>query len=148
MKKVFQIVLTALIFMSMTSCSMFLEPQQAESSLVLNKVYQLTKKDVLSNDEYSGALYRASENLASFLGMPSSDDNTDHSQEVKLVEWKVDTDQLGENYTGYLITYSVMLNEKQYYTLVSLLEWDDASSFEITHIATEKTITAINHYIE
>lgn len=125
-----------------TSCSSLLEPKLAEHSQILNDVYRLADKDVnQESNEWKWA-------IAVLSGGSVEQDKSNHSKDVKMVEWHIANDQIGDDYIGYYIVYKVQLKNKSVYTLVNLLEWDDEENYEITHIATENSMSAITYYLD
>ena len=66
---------------------------------------------------------------------------------TQLVEWCANSDEISSNYTGFLVTYRVTVEDGTYYALIDLLEFEDGR-YEARLIAIENTLSAIKSYIE
>jgi len=117
------------------SCSNMLQPSLAENKEIKEKVFNAT----FSDNHY---------NLC--WGSPTNPnyDEENKCNNVKLIEWHIASDVVGDNYTGYYIIYEVQSVDSSYYSLVCLVEWDDDSRYELSLIGVEESLMEIMMYID
>lgn len=66
--------------------------------------------------------------------------------DLKVLDWVYNEDQLGDNYTGYIVTYEVG-NGKQY-ILADVIEFDNTSRWEVEVVHYGRYLSEIRQYIE
>jgi len=66
------------------------------------------------------------------------------TSDVKVLNWSWNTDLIGDTYTGYLVTYEI---GSGYYALVSLIEFDETSRYEIELVYRGRSLSDLNSHI-
>lgn len=66
------------------------------------------------------------------------------TSDVKVLDWSLNEEVFGDSYTGYLVTYEIGTG---YYALVSLIEFDGTSRYEIKLIYRGRSLSDLNEYI-
>lgn len=66
------------------------------------------------------------------------------TSDVKVLDWSLNTDLIGDTYTGYLVTYEI---GSGYYALVSLIEFDETSRYEIELVYRGRSLSDLNSHI-
>lgn len=66
--------------------------------------------------------------------------------DLKVIDWVINEDQIGDDFTGYIVTYEA--NNGESYILANILEFDKTSRWEVEVVANEKYLTEIRKYIE
>lgn len=66
------------------------------------------------------------------------------TDDVKLLDWDYNSDMIGDSYTGYIVTYEIGTG---YYALVSLVEFDETSRYEIKLVYRGRSLSDLNEYI-
>ncbi len=126
------------------SCSLVKGPKNSETDKVKGFVYaKIWDYDLENNPK--GALIRSF--ATSFVGACNTPIET-RTANTDVVEWNVNSDEISSDYTGFLVTYRVTLNDgTSYYALIDLLEFDDGR-YEAQLIAIENTLSAIKAYMD
>lgn len=66
------------------------------------------------------------------------------TSDVKVLNWEFNSDLIGDAYTGYFVTYEI---GRGYYALVSLVEFDGTSKYDIDLIYRGRSLSDLNEYI-
>ena len=66
------------------------------------------------------------------------------TSDVKVLNWEFNSDLIGDAYTGYFVTYEI---GRGYYALVSLVEFDGTSKYDIELIYRGRSLSDLNEYI-
>ena len=66
------------------------------------------------------------------------------TSDVKVLNWDFNSDLIGDAYTGYIVTYEIGTG---YYALVSLVEFDETSRYDIKLIYKGRSLTDLNRYV-
>lgn len=64
--------------------------------------------------------------------------------DVKVLDWNYNVDVIGDAYTGYLVTYEIGTG---YYALVSLIEFDNSSRYELELIYRGRSLSDLNNHL-
>ena len=143
MKTVKNLVALLMSIALFASCSVVEGPKNAETDKVKGYVYaQVWDYDWENNPK--GALVKAF--VAPLKGACDIPTET-RTANTQLVEWCANSDEISSNYTGFLVTYRVTVEDGTYYALIDLLEFEDGR-YEARLIAIENTLSAIKAYIE
>lgn len=125
------------------SCSLVKGPKNSEADKVKGFVYaKVWDYDWENNPK--GALVKAF--VAPLKGACNIPMET-RTANTEVVEWTVNSDEISSDYTGFLVTYRVTLDDGSYYALIDLMEFDDGR-YEAQLIAIENTLSAIKAYME
>ena len=63
------------------------------------------------------------------------------TDDVKVLDWDYNSDMVGDSYTGYIVTYEIGTG---YYALVSLVEFDETSRYEIKLVYRGRSLSDLN----
>jgi hypothetical protein len=66
------------------------------------------------------------------------------TSDVKVLNWDFNSDLIGDAYTGYIVTYEIGTG---YYALVSLVEFDGTSRYDIDLIYRGRSLSDLNEYV-
>ena len=66
------------------------------------------------------------------------------TSDVKVLNWDFNSEMIGDAYTGYIVTYEI---GRGYYALVSLVEFDGTSKYDIDLIYRGRSLSDLNEYI-
>ena len=66
------------------------------------------------------------------------------TSDVKVLNWDFNSELIGDAYTGYIVTYEIGTG---YYALVSLVEFDGTSRYDIKLIYRGRSLSDLNEYI-
>jgi len=66
------------------------------------------------------------------------------TSDVKVLDWDYNSDMAGYSYTGYIVTYEIGTG---YYALVSLVEFDESSRYEIELVYRGRSLSDLNDYV-
>ena len=114
MKKVI-ITTVILLAIALSSCTTLLAPSFAENNDVLIDVYDKTYCIRLEDISLGSLL---------ILGTSTNEPESKKINSVKMLEWCLNESMLGDSYTGYFVTYEVLLDEGRWYTLIDRTEFD------------------------
>lgn len=118
MKKVI-ITTVILLAIALSSCTALLAPSFAENNNVLIDVYEETYRIKKGYDTKRTILGFCDD----FYGL-SKVPQTKKINSVKMLEWCLNESMLGDSYTGYYVTYEVLIDDSRWYTLIDLTEFD------------------------
>ena len=80
--------------------------------------------------------------LLLYGGLYSTDD-------VKVLDWVFNEDMLGDNYTGYIVTYQVGEIETDVeFVLANVVEFDNSNMFEVKILYHGASLSEITEYLE
>ena len=66
------------------------------------------------------------------------------TDDVKVLNWDYNSEMIGDAYTGYIVTYEIGTG---YYALVSLIEFDETSRYEIELVYKGRSLSDLNEYV-
>lgn len=66
------------------------------------------------------------------------------TSDVKVLDWDYNSDMVGNTYTGYIVTYEIGTG---YYALVSLVEFEESSRYEIELVYRGRSLTDLRDYV-
>lgn len=132
MKKVI-ITTVILLAIALSSCTTLLAPSFAENNDVLIDVYDKTYCIRLEDIGLGNLL---------ILGTSTNEPESKKINSVKMLEWCLNESMLGDSYTGYFVTYEVLLDEGRWYTLIDLTEFD-SDRYEWKVIDADQSLSTI-----
>lgn len=144
--KCIQVILGMLCMVCLSSCGALLAPQYAETEKVLCYVYDVVREESTSEFEESLQIF------AVLAGGKLADPPTTEEkiQNTKMLEWSVNEQMLGDSYTGYFVTYRVVINKGEssytYYALVDLTEFD-SGEYEWEVVDVDESLSAIQSWL-
>lgn len=65
--------------------------------------------------------------------------------DVTVLDWTLNSEAVGDAYIGYIVTYEI---GRGYYALVSLIEFDNTSRYDLELVYRGRSLTELNEYIE
>ena len=76
------------------------------------------------------------------MGTSTNEPESKKINSVKMLEWCLNESMLGDSYTGYFVTYEVLLDEGRWYTLIDLTEFD-SDRYEWKVIDADQSLSTI-----
>lgn len=111
--------------------------KKSNSSIILNtkqKINNLIEPDILNSPNVKQAIC----DLVWIYEYSPSD--------LKVIDWVLNEDQLGDEFTGYIVTYEAKNGES--YILANILEFEKTKKWEVELVANEQYLTEISKYFE
>lgn len=143
--KCIQVILGMLCMVYLSSCGALLAPQYAETEKVLCYVYDVVREE--STSELEDGLQLLAILAGGKLATPTTEEKI---QNTKMLEWSVNEQMLGDSYTGYFVTYRVVINKGEnsytYYALVDLTEFD-SGEYEWEVVDVDESLSAIQSWL-
>lgn len=143
--KYIQVILGMLCMVCLSSCGALLAPKYAENDEVLCHVYDVVREE--STSELEDGLQLLAILAGGKLATPTTEEKI---QNTKMLEWSVNEQMLGDSYTGYFVTYQVVINKGEnsytYYALVDLTEFD-SGRYEWEVIDVDQSLSAIQSWL-
>ena len=65
--------------------------------------------------------------------------------DLKAIDWVLNEDQIGDDFTGYIVTYEAKNGES--YILANIIEFDKKNRWEVEVVANEQYLTEIRKHI-
>ena len=66
--------------------------------------------------------------------------------DLEVIDWSYNEDQLGDSYTGYIVTYKV--GNKKYYILANVVEFEKDSSWEVEVVYHGTSLLELQQYLK
>lgn len=66
--------------------------------------------------------------------------------DLKVIDWTYNRNQIGDDFTGYIVTYEAKNGES--YILASVLEFDNTKKWEVEVVANERYLSEVRKYVE
>lgn len=66
------------------------------------------------------------------------------TSDVRVLDWDYNSDLIGNAYTGYIVTYEIGTG---YYALVSLVEFEESSRYQLELIYRGRSLTDLREYV-
>lgn len=143
--KYIQVILGMLCMAYLSSCGALLAPKYAEDEDVLCHVYDVVREE--STSELEDGLQLLAILAGGKLATPTTEEKI---QNTKMLEWSVNEQMLGDSYTGYFVTYRVVINKGEnsytYYALVDLTEFD-SGEYEWEIVDVDESLSAIQSWL-
>lgn len=143
--KYIQVILGMLCMAYLSSCGTLLAPKYAEDEDVLCHVYDVVREE--STSELEDGLQLLAILAGGKLATPTTEEKI---QNTKMLEWSVNEQMLGDSYTGYFVTYRVVINKGEnsytYYALVDLTEFD-SGEYEWEIVDVDESLSAIQSWL-
>lgn len=143
--KCIQVILGMLCMVCLSSCGALLAPKYAENDEVLCHVYDVVREE--STSELEDGLQLLAILAGGKLATPTTEEKI---QNTKMLEWSVNEQMLGDSYTGYFVTYRVVINKGEnsytYYALVDLTEFD-SGEYEWEVVDVDESLSAIQSWL-
>lgn len=143
--KCIQFFLGMLCMVCLSSCGALLAPKYAENDEVLCHVYDVVCEE--STSELEDGLQLLAILAGGKLATPTTEEKI---QNTKMLEWSVNEQMLGDSYTGYFVTYRVVINKGEnsytYYALVDLTEFD-SGEYEWEVVDVDESLSAIQSWL-
>lgn len=147
------VTLTLILTLFIVSCKSLIEPKTAETIEVKGSVYYLVGRqkfyeeyeEVMSNP-LTGSIVSAFNFTGEVPTYKCKLSESERAENTSMVEWVVNQDEIGDEYTGYLIIYRVNYKGEYYYALCDLVEFAN-DRYEVNLIALENTLSEAKSYI-
>ena len=98
----------------------------------------IKEPEIINNKEVKQVVL----DLLLYGGLYSTDD-------VKVLDWVFNEDMLGDNYTGYIVTYQVGEIETDVeFVLANVVEFDNSNMFEVKILYHGASLSEITEYLE
>ncbi len=139
MKTKFFALIAIVVLVCLPSCSALLAPEHAEDDDILCWVYdQVHNEEIVSDPWYVFSYFAGAE-------YPKASTDEEKVARTKMLEWHLNEDMLGDNYTGYYIVYTARMceTEKTFYALLDLTEFDTGRR-EWKLLSTSSSLSEIN----
>ena len=66
--------------------------------------------------------------------------------DLEIIDWVYNEDQLGDDFTGYIVTYEAKNGES--YILANILEFDNKKKWEVEVLANECYLSEVRKYVD
>ena len=68
--------------------------------------------------------------------------------DLKVIDWVYNINQIGDDFTGYFVTYEANNGESYSYILASVIEFDNTKKFEVEVVANERYLSEVREYVD